>query len=161
MFYDAANALLTEIRACMGGESCPYQLFVSRGMPPADCNSIVARYDGGRRNDRESNDCDSVFEEEIVVTLTKCCVTPDIQTNWNPVLEDAEAKCFYDDLALLRQCLICNGMTALEPYVDGCKPYVTATVLDPMSEGGCFSGSIVIRFRNVDCCPAPPPTPFP
>lgn len=157
MYYDAAAALLAEIRTCMGGDSCDYAMYVSLGAPVAACNSIVAWWDHSSRDDDSSDECNLVMESRLIVGIIRCCGE---REEFDPVAEDADAKCFLDDLFILKTCLACNAAMALEPYIH-CEPYVEDLAWDDEKEGGCYSAALSITMSEYQCCPPPIPPPIP
>jgi len=152
MWYDALAALLAEIKTCMGGQECSYNLFVSRGIPPADCNSIAGFVEQSRPESTEFDDCNNRYNDSLVISITRCCLDPDTQDSFDPALEDREAKCFYDDARLLLECVHCNAGTALGPYIAGCQPLISGMEFDMEALGGCYTALIRIAIAEDVCC---------
>lgn len=157
MLYDAANALLAMIRVCMGGDACDYDTFVSLGAPPAVCNSIAAHWDYASRDDESSDDCQSVTDDNLMITITRCCGE---RETFDPAAEDADAKCFLEDLYIMKTCITCNASSALSPYTHA-NPKVEEIMFDDEKDGGCYSATIRISMSEMQCCPPPPPSPIP
>lgn len=157
MYYDMMNAILQMIRVCMGGDSCDYNLFVSLGAPPAICNSIAAYIEQAQRSEVDSDDCNTVTEDEIVILLTRCCGETE---EFDPAAEDAEAKCFLRDLFTLKTCIECNLRDTLDPYTH-CAPQLDGIAFDSEREGGCYSAAIRISLSEISCCPPPEPPAIP
>jgi hypothetical protein len=86
----------------------------------------------------------------IAVSITRCCANE--QIDFDPALEDSEAKCFLDDAELLLQCIHCNAKTALEPWIVGCNPVILDIQFDDEAEGGCYSATIRIEIPKDVCC---------
>lgn len=151
------NALLQMIRSCMGGDSCDYNLFVSLGAPPAICNSIAAYIEEALHNGADSDMCNTVTDDIIVIMLTRCCGETE---DFDPMAEDAEAKCFLRDLFALKTCLLCNIGDTLDPYTH-CHPTLDGIAFDGEREGGCYSAAIRISLSEISCCPPPIPPAIP
>jgi hypothetical protein len=148
MYYEAASALLAEIRTCMGGEVCDYATFVSLGVPPAACNSISAFWELSSRNATDSSDCMTVFDHTLTVVITRCCGEDE---EFDPLREDQEASCFLADTELLLNCLTCNAGSVLDSYVN-CAPEIGEVRFDAEKEGGCYAAAISISFSAMECC---------
>lgn len=155
--YDALTALLAMIRDCMGGDACDYSLFVSLGVPPAECNSISAYLDEQVRTNN-SDDCFLVTDDTFYLVLTRCCNEQEV---FDPIFEDEQAECFLHDLDALKTCLACNLKDTLGPFSPQCAPYIKRIGLDAEKRGGCYSAEIEIVMSDMNCCPPPTPPPIP
>lgn len=148
MYYDALRALLDQIEVCFTG--CEYDTFVSMGIPPAVCNSIAAYFGEAIRSGTDSSECILVTDDTFYITITRCCAESE---EFNSAAEEAEAKCFLEDLELLMQCLHCNIAAVMDPFTDDCSPIIDSIIADRVREGGCYSATITISFAQVNCCP--------
>ena len=160
LLFPALDALAQEIRTCMGGTACEYAVYVTRGMPSADCNSIAVWYGGSSISDRDSSECEVWFDSLVNITITRCCMMPDAEAEYDPARENAEAQCFLEDLTSLRNCLYCNATPIMEPYMDGCSAQISSVEVDTEAEGGCYSATVTFNVLERDCCP-PPVNPIP
>jgi hypothetical protein len=156
-----AQDVLDAIRACNPAICDEYRLLRSRGLPPADCNSIATSW--VRRDveylefsDCEGEDCneDLMWDaiHELRVTITRICMGPDGQPAWDTSLEDDAAVCFDDDLDELETCLQCTDWTQLriDHALDSFK--VGETIHDLESDGGAFSAHVTIVLKARECC---------
>jgi hypothetical protein len=150
--------ILTAIQACFGARCQDYIFSRSRGIPPADCNSIAASWVD--RTVAHFADCDTPAPCEdwqathgLRIVITNICAGPDAQETFDWRSEDAAAACFEDDVDLLETCIQCGDWTQL--YNDH---FLTAlrydgTTFDVESEGGGFSAYIEITLVAGECCP--------
>lgn len=149
--YQILRDLLDQIVECLG-DPCPYQVFVSRGYPPADCSSIAAWYSNSNRAS-ENQDCQTtIYDTDLKFTITHCCVTPDTGIGFDFEREEIEAECFLTNLAAIRECLSCSATDTVSQYILGCGALVTSVVADPEARGGCYSATVTIAIEEDDCC---------
>lgn len=160
--YGFLADLVTVAADCVNNTAvrgCPYEVFVSPGEPPADCSHIAGIWTGA--SIRPGTDkCLIAVEESFAISLNQCCLK-NVGEQFDPVLEDDDARCFITDFGALFECLVCNVHTALKPYVRNCQN-VEVKVAQPDEEpqGGCYGGVITISFdRFHGCCPPPDPVP--
>lgn len=146
----AAN-ILSLARECLEPFECPYDVFVSNGDPPADCSSISAHWRDAQI-DNASNQCHTVINESLEVTLIRCCQTNDTM-DFDPVKEDADARCFLRDFGNLFECLVCRVKEVLGAVDSTCaNPFVQIASAEGV-QGGCATGRIIISFQHVqNCC---------
>ena len=146
--------LVTLAADCVGNAAggCQYEVFVSPGEPPADC-SHIAGYWSGSSIMRGSDKCLIKVMETFVISLNRCCLK-NIGEEFDPGLEDADAKCFIDDFGALFECLVCEVTTVLKPYVRTCQDVIVKVVQpDQTAGGGCYGGTVEISFvRHQPCC---------
>jgi len=145
--------LVTLAADCVGNTlgGCPYEVFVSNGEPPADCSHIAARWLGGQVL-AGSEKCLIKTRERFAVNLNRCCLK-NIGEEFDPALEDDDAKCFVTDFGTLYECLICETPSVLNTFVRTCQEIVVRiaeTERAPM--GGCYGGEIMIEFTRVQPC---------
>lgn len=149
--YSVLRDLLDQIVTCLG-DPCPYQVLVSRGMPPADCSSIAAWY-GGSRRDRDSAECATdLYETSLSFTVTHCCITPDQGVGFDFEREEIEAECFLENLMAIRECLACEATAVVGSRMTGCGALVSSVSVDPEPRGGCYSATIRVDIVESECC---------
>lgn len=151
--YTISALILSEIQLCLVDNTCKYDYFVSMGEPPADCSSISTYYLGSNIIDKNANPCIKTRIDKFEVMITRCCMEQN--PNFDPVVEDRNAKCFLDDYEIILDCLVCNINDALAQYNINCKlNNVRGSGTDRAPMGGCYSGSINIEIeRFIGCCP--------
>lgn len=150
--------ILTAIQACMGARCQDYVFSRTRGIPPADCNSIAASWVD--RTVASFGDClphagcsewDSTHGLRIVVT--NICVAPDAQERFDWRAEDAAAACFDDDIDLIEECLQCADWSQLAADHSITSIRYDGTTYDVESEGGGFSAYLELTIVAAECCP--------
>lgn len=160
-----ASDILDRIRACLGDECQDYKIFRTRGIPPAECDSITASWID--RSIEKFSECESpnpeVCQQEwdavhgLRITLTKVCVGPDSQAEFDWIGEDAASACFDDLVDLVEECLHCQDW---EQFVADHSIYgvrYDSTTYDVESDGGAFSAYIELTIQAAECCPTPGP----
>lgn len=155
-----AKDILDALYLCMSGvigDRCREYVWArTRGVPPADCNSITASW-----MDREQHnfgDCENVGECRewdallgLRIVLTRVCMGPDQQPSFAWELEDAAAACFDDDLDLIEECLNCMDWTTIMQS-HGIDVIYAGTTNDIEAEGGGYSAYIELTIRARECC---------
>lgn len=153
-----AADILQQIMDCMGAALCgQYEFARTRGLPPAECNSITASWI--QREIELFEDCSDgkppcgafVAYPTLRIVLTRICMGPDASGSFNWQLEDAEAACFDDHLEIVEQCITCSDWSQLRAdhkVTLACR----RTEHDVESEGGGFSAYIEIDMRADECC---------
>lgn len=149
--------LVTVAADCVQNTSvrgCQYEVFVSNGEPPADCSHIAAFWTGGTIVPG-SDKCLVKVRENFRVSLNRCCLKADMEAEFDPAVEDDDAKCFVTDFGALFECLVCNVQTALKPYIRSCQDVMVKVAQpDNSPQGGCMGGMVDISFvRLQPCCP--------
>lgn len=145
--------LVTLAGDCVGNAEggCAYEVFVSPGEPPADCSHIAAFWTGSTI-ERGSDKCLIKVREQFSISLNRCCLK-NIGDEFNPALEDDDARCFIADFGALFECLVCGVADVVKPYVRTCQD-VIVSVSEPndAAEGGCYGGVIDISFTRLQPC---------
>lgn len=150
--------ILTSIEACFGVRCQGYVFARTRGIPPADCNSIAASWID--RAVQPFEDCprltpcgqwEAAYGLRIVIT--NVCAGPDAQERFDWRAEDAAAACFDDDVDLLEQCIQCADWTQLGLDHAISEIRYDGTNYDIESEGGGFSAYIDLTIIANECCP--------
>lgn len=150
MDFQILSDLRDQIKECLDA-SCEYTFFLSLGRPPADCNSIAFWYKEMSRSPRDNTDCiTTIFDTDIVLTITRCCVVADSAIGFNFTQEEHDAQCFISDLQALLCCL--NDIDV--PSIS-CGPFILEVQLDQERLGGCYSADIVLSLTDELCCPDP------
>lgn len=151
MDYVLLSDLRDHIKECL--DPCEYKVFTSLGRPQAECNSIGIWYEGSRRNRADNTDCATrVFDTEIMVTLTRCCVAADASIDFDFAQEEKDALCFHDDLSTLLACLSCSSETLLANYIISCGTLIESVRVDQEKMGGCYSADIRLSIVDDICC---------
>lgn len=170
-----AKDILDAVQACMvanmPAERCHEYVFArTRGIPPADCNSITVSWMDAA--DNSFADCrlmgvDGCGREwdttrGIRIVLTRVCMGPDQSESFDWQREDAEAACFDDDLDLLEECVKCMDWSQLVRDHSLTELFYAGTTHDVESDGGGYSAYIELTVVAAECCSiAPvPPTPL-
>lgn len=152
-----ASDILDAIRACLG-EGCRYKIVRSRGRVPAEnCDSLAAYW--GDRDFEPFSDCEDLVPctegtdiDVLNILLTKICVGPDGDINFNWDLEDETAACFWNDLETIENCIRCGDFTDLESQgVTGVS--YSGTEIDDEARGGAYDAVIKITITSKFCCP--------
>lgn len=157
---DVAADILDGIAECLGPERCrDYQMLRSRGVPPADCNSIATSWTD-KTTDLFS-DCapkSAPCEPRRVshgmrLTITSICIGPDGEPTFDMDKEDAAAECFDNDVDTIERCIECGDWSTL--YAEHFLESLTyeATSYDVEAEGGAYSATITLRIVATECCP--------
>lgn len=142
--------------------SCDYRFARSRGIPPADCNSITLSWiDEG--DSAPFGDCESSFEgcEDVTTTagiriaLTRICMGPDQEPVFDWELEDAAAACFSDDLEKVMCCLKKSDWRQLKQDHRLDRFTYVGTTYDVESQGGGYSAYIEMTIVAPECCELP------
>lgn len=124
---------------------------VSLGIPPAECNSIAAWYGSSSRS-RENSDCSSELQDQIInLTLTRCCASSDSGIEFDTYKEEAEAKCFLNDLDKLLNCLNCDK-PLLGDSTMACAALIERVDMDIQKSGGCYSATVSLSHQTQICC---------
>lgn len=155
--YGFMADLVTVAADCVNNTAvrgCPYEVFVSNGEPPSDCSHIAAYWSGSSIL-AGSDKCLIQTRESFRVSFMQCCLT-NINPEFDPMLEDDDARCFVTDFGALFECLICETPRVLKNYIRNCQD-VVVRVGDPdrMAAGGCMGGTIEISFTRMQPCCAP------
>jgi hypothetical protein len=158
-----ASDILAKIEACLGDECRDYVFARTRGIPPADCNSITTSWVD--RSIDKFTDCESpnpdICRAEwdaihgLRVTLTRICAGPDAQPVFDWAREDGEAACFDDLVDLVEECVQCQDW---QQFITDHSIYgvrYDSTTYDVEAEGGAFSAYIELTIQAAECCPAP------
>lgn len=155
---DAAFDVLDVIQSCLP-DFCSYVLFRSRGVPPAECDSIAA-YWGSRRSSPEIDceglsPCSLIIKQDLDIAITKCCAEPDAggdRGEFDFAAEDAESVCFERDLQIIEDCLECHDWTQFG--IDHAVQSVTLRSVDRDNNtaGGCFSAYLRLELVYTKCC---------
>lgn len=157
-----AKDILDVIEACLIakiGDRCREYVFGrTRGIPPADCNSVsVSWMDRGQA--ATFSDCKGPTPCDgwdptlgLRIALTRVCLGPDQQPIFNWELEDAAAACFDDDLDIIEDCINCADWTQVynDHFLDSIA-YV-GTTHDVEAEGGGYSAYIELTITARECC---------
>ncbi len=156
-FATTATDILDVIRGCLG-PACDYKIALTRGVPPAGCNSIAA-YWGDTVAAPQRSDCPilkpcgpSVLDtHQLNILVTNICIKPDGgQFDW--AAEQKAAECFYRDLEIVEQCLRCQDWTNIAG-IDGFKSLeYRRTVRDAAAQGGGYAARIVLDITSRQCC---------
>lgn len=169
--YVAAD-ILAQIQSCFTaaiGARCREYVFArTRGIPPADCNSISASWMD--RGVSVFGDCDPGEGLEscgewntthgLRIAITRVCVGPDQQPGFGWDLEDTAAVCFMDDLDILEECIQCSDWTNVKRANSLYSLRYDGTTLDIESEGGGYSAYVELTMVAGECC-TPPVVPDP
>jgi len=155
--YELAADILTQIQACLGAD-CTYALIRSRGVPPAECDSIIVTFaDAIPYWDADCfpNACVDHQDHTMRVVLTRQCLLPDVDETFNFAAEDAEVQCFWRDLETLERCLDCSDLSQV--YLDNGVTRIQRlrTQIDATTLGGAHSATLTFRVVENYCCPAP------
>lgn len=154
--------------ANMPVERCQEYVYArSRGIPPADCNSITVSWMDAA--DNRFGDCEIMgidcnswdTTKGLRIVLTRVCMGADQAESFDWRIEDAEAACFDDDLDLLEECVKCMDWSQLvrDHALSGLS-YV-GTTHDVETEGGGFSAYIELTIVAAECCTIAPTPPGP
>lgn len=148
--FQNLNDLRDAVKACLESD-CEYQFFISLGRPPAECNSVAFWYDGSSRSRTDNVDCvTTVFDTDLVVTLTRCCVSADANLEFDVAQEEKDAQCFLNDLEALVNCLTCGAVAELKTL--SCGVLVSDIRVDQEKQGGCYSVDIILNVTDEICC---------
>lgn len=159
-----ASDVLTQIQVCLQERCSDYVFARTRGVPPADCNSITTQWiDRGIQSWNEQCDDGQGCGKwqgayGMRITLTRICMGPDQEESFNWTLEDAEAACFDNDLELLEDCVQCGDWSELKSTHALERFRYDGTTHDIESDGGGYSAYIEITLVASECC-APPAEP--
>lgn len=157
--------VLQQIRACVMaqiGDRCrEYRFARTRGIPPADCNSITVSWMDRARS--QFGDCETLGADcgewnatlGLRVVLTRVCIGPDQAPEFNWDLEDAEAACFNNDLDVLEECIQCSDWSQLRADHSIELSYV-GTTHDIETEGGGYSAYVELTVVAAECCSIEP-----
>lgn len=160
---DILAAIETCMRTYLGPNRCDEYLFLrSRGIPPADCNSIAVTYTD--RGVAHIGDCahttayspcpDYIATLGMRVVITRICLRPDVGAggSFDAVAEDAEAACFMDDLDALEACIMCGDWRQIGVDHRVAKLRYDGTSEDVETEGGGYSAYLDITLVGSECC---------
>lgn len=167
-----AQDILDAIQACFNAQLPPercqeYNFFQSRGLPPADCNSIsVSWMDAG---DSRFGDCEIMgincnewnSTRGLRIALTRICMGPDQSEEFDWRLEHEETVCFNDHLDLLEECIKCMDWTQLVRDHSLIVLSYAGTTHDVESDGGGYSAYIELTIVAGECCSIAPVPPGP
>jgi len=153
---DLAADVLALIRGCLG-PGCEYELFRSRGIPPAECKSIAVTW--AESQPTYDADCDQfqpceVRQRSVMrIILTRCCVTADAGMMFNSAAEDDASICLWRDTELIERCLACADLRqiAIDHGLNSFRH--VATRFDVETLGGCNSAYIEVMVESEECCP--------
>lgn len=153
---DVLDALFACMTAQLGDRCREYVWARTRGVPPADCNSITVSWmdrEQGTFGDCEQlGECrewDAVFGLRVV--LTRICMGPDQSLEFDWSLEDAASACFDDDLDLIEECLNCMDWSLIRS-THGVDVTYAGTTNDIETEGGGYSAYIELIVKARECC---------
>ena len=150
-----AADILAQIQACLP-DTCSYKLFRSRGLPPADCNTIAFawsdRHPESEQGCRGMTPCDRVVDQRFTLVLTKCCDGIDGHDFFPTQLEDDETVCFENDLQLLEECIECGDWSqlGLDHGINSIE--LESTRRDNETEGGCMTAYLTVLIVANECC---------
>lgn len=151
-------ALLSDVRdrarACLGA-NCAYKLLIARGRPPQECNQIgfwlgedvVSTFE-----DCSDGICDGQHTFPLSIELVRICAAPQQGIAMDFKREEAESKCFYDDIDALECCFDSGSWVQVraDHSIDSIKR--RRTQFDGTSQGGAFSARIVLEITADVCC---------
>lgn len=146
--------ILAAIITCLG-QSCSYQVIQSRGIFPAECDSIVAVWGDSSNlipDDCGSGPCETFRSHKLMLVLTKCCSGIDAQINLDSTQESDESICFYRDVEIIEKCIICTDFSQLLFDNGLSNLYLSGTRFDPTVHGGCMTAYIDIVINETFCC---------
>lgn len=151
--------VLDVIESCLGDLCRDYRVFRSRGLPPAECNSITASWVDaevmpGFDDCKMMGACSDLWQKAagLRIALTRVCIGPDQKPIFDIDLEDKEAACFDDHLDLIEECLLCHDWTTFRRDHGIDSMQMVATTHDVESDGGAFSAYIEIAIVASECC---------
>lgn len=151
----AAADILAQLQACMGPLCQQYVFSRTRGVPPADCNSVTVQWID--RSKRSFADCEDDCREwqaafGMRITLTRVCMGPDQEPAFDWSLEDAESACFDDHLEILEDCVDCGDWSQVK--IDHSLEAIRYenTEYDIEANGGAFSAYIELTLIASECC---------
>jgi len=153
---NVAADLIVRIRACLG-EGCAYDVFQSRGMPPAECDQIALVWGDARTirsGDCGGAECDTERSHTLNLVLTKCCIGVDAGNSgkWDSSKEHEESRCFYRDVETIEHCILCNDFRQIV-FDHGLESLSLRGVsFSPMTSGGCMSATISLEIIESVCC---------
>lgn len=155
-----ARDLLDRIKACLGDDCQDYVFARTRGVPPADCNSITTSWidrSVDKFEDCESPQADCRAQWNAVhglrITLTRVCAGPDAAEVFDWAREDGEAACFDDLVDLVEECVQCGDYSQLVVDHSLYTIRYDTTTFDVESSGGGYSAYIELTLVAAECCP--------
>jgi hypothetical protein len=154
--YAFLTELVTAAADCVpNAPDCTYDVFVGLGDPPQDCSMIAGFWRGATMLPQAAN-CRLAVRERFDLILTRCCLK-NVGENFDPLLEDDDARCFYRDFGALFECLACDIKDILSPYVKTAQvPSLRVADMDGEVNAGCYTAGIAIEFDRYQPCPPCP-----
>lgn len=152
---DVAADILAQIQGCLP-DYCSYKLLRSRGLPPADCNTIALAW-GNRIPVSETGcigllPCDRVVEQSFTLVLTRCCDGLDSRESFSTDDEDDETVCFERDVQIVEECLECGDWSQLGVDHGINSLVLESTRRDSETEGGCMTAYLGVVISSNECC---------
>lgn len=159
-----AKDILDSLKACMlaqwpAGRCEQFQFGRSRGIAPADCDSITISFIDETADDFADckvigRSCEEPWIEttRLRIILTEVCMGPDQKPMFDWALEDEVAACFSDDFDLLKKCVRCTDWETLVSDHNLNTFQMSSISYDVESEGGGYSAYIEITATSNECC---------
>ncbi len=154
--YGVASEVLSFALDCLhANDRCnDLRTFVSPGLAAYDCDQLTARIYTLRTD--QQNPCITIYSVGVELQLVRCCIPVGSADKPPGMLEiDKAAKCVYDDMDTIYQCIICNKCD-----IAGSVSTISCNCLDVQSvefdtapSGACFGARLkVLVQKSVDCC---------
>lgn len=150
--------IITALEVCLS-DLCPdFVFFRSRGVPPADRESVAFTWIDRARlsfEDCDSPDCKPQFTSSHAfrIVVTTICMTPDAQRDFDYLAEDNAAARHDAIVDQAEECLACSPLFAPIYARHGVYSVVdSGTTYDPESQGGGFSSYINVVIEAQECC---------
>lgn len=153
--YDAASQVLTFAMDCLQarGRCAGVRSFVSPGIAAYDCDQLTARI--YTRQITSKTECLTTSKIGVELQLVRCCVPIGTEkTAPDPLEIDNAAKCIYDDLDSLFDCMVCEGdAIASNSGSISCNGLELMGIeYDTAPSGTCFGGRIKVLVEIATCC---------
>jgi hypothetical protein len=153
--YEAASTVLMFALDCLQarGRCDGVRSFVSPGIAAYDCDQLTARI--LPRKILSKTQCLTVSQLGVELQLVRCCVpVGDADNPPDPLAVDAAARCIYDDLDSLFECMICEDAAisagAGSISCDGLT--LDGIEYDTAPSGTCYGGRIRVYLQVTTCC---------
>ncbi len=153
--YDAASQVLTFALDCMQarGKCEGLIAYVSPGIASYECDQLTARV-FSTRVDRKDQ-CNTYYSTGVELQLVRCCVPVGTEKAApDPIEIDAAAKCIYQDLQSLFECLVCEDASIAgntgSISCDGLE--IQGIEYDTAPSGTCFGGRLKVFVHTIVCC---------
>lgn len=154
--YGVASEVLTFALDCLNvaGRCDGLRTFVSPGLASYDCDQLTARIYTLRTD--QQNQCITTYSVGVELQLVRCCI-PVGTADSPPSMVDIDnaAKCVYDDMDTIYQCIICNKCDiAGNVSTISCDCLDVQNVeFDTAPSGTCIGARLkVLVQKSVDCC---------